>query len=991
MLHTHCNPLAGALSVVFRRPHDVRARRAGKPFGAGILMRPGHVSAAIFLLIVRHSSAAHVARVEDYTSWDLLKELPSAALGGEGLDVLLHYARSQLEHLEEPFRRLQEQQSSSKYLDAEDERVKKLGNEKIEEFCGQGFAGKNSFKRDSSRYYLTEAVGGDNIILQAMKDAEGPDDLSSMANWQARITIGYIMRLAGALVILFFLPFCCFCCACTALPCCKCIRICRAKQSKLTSHGKKLICLLLVGGVAAGCVLAGTYAYAGYRMGANGFDNLSCTSAKLLVFSLQGSPESGFLGMFGLLELFEELGSLLTPGSSFLEGLMKILDKTERLPQAMLVWSSSLELYADMMANGANLRPEDALGNDLKHKCSACEPVGAAIGALAEAVASGGVGTIMAVRTMIEEKITGDGAAMLQQFVESAATPLLSMKLMMRTSVSSMLEGDMIPMIRVFLNGEEGASFSPAFVGLGVLIVLSLALSACGLLSVFCCFARETKSGVTKKTIVTRKTNPFNKATHRVACCTWCCAYAYTFLVLIIGWIVGVLLCFPLSSICLLLDEMNSTLLVDIGPGTGGAVTLDESEQSQVVGAMIDGCFAGCSDNQNIVDIVRVDGRTVREKLDTDVKKSILDTVNSAPATAVPKLSETDAFKTSTRTAKDTSMMAVMTVSPDDVAEFAEMAGDTRTFADSLQIYTMTGTHCLDKGVIYGIKTFTKNLQTYCSAKGIGGVTGIDTPFADCSTINPAFGGMSTLLATTVSTLTANCGMDAVCKKAKDFLEKKRSILASTKFRCDLFEDPDDPTQYCDVLATSPYYKKFDPDNGKLSCGKKTGTNKLIVKVKKRTCTADEYEAYMFEWADRLDDLVVMLETAIQTTQPAIMSGLVTFMKEEMFALMDRILDAASCAFLSVVYREFIDGFCFQGVVGIYLVAQSYVACGVFSVLLLLFTYSIWRHAIDNYNAWTPPKLYRGPKAEKKVGRQQRARRPNNAMSYQALGIIETE
>jgi len=45
-----------------------------------------------------------------------------------------------------------------------------------------------------------------------------------------------------------------------------------------------------------------------------------------------------------------------------------------------------------------------------------------------------------------------------------------------------------------------------------------------------------------------------------------------------------------------------------------------------------------------------------------------------------------------------------------------------------------------------------------------------------------------------------------------------------------------------------------------------------------------------------------------------------------------------------------IDRLCYQGVVGLIEISQSYLACGVLSIILILLMYIVWRRSIDNYN-----------------------------------------
>merc|ERR1740139_884271 len=84
------------------------------------------------------------------------------------------------------------------------------------------------------------------------------------------------------------------------------------------------------------------------------------------------------------------------------------------------------------------------------------------------------------------------------------------------------------------------------------------------------------------------------------------------------------------------------------------------------------------------------------------------------------------------------------------------------------------------------------------------------------------------------------------------------------------------------------------------------------------------------------------------------MSSIVTDLKGlldlHLLQKIGKLVAGVTCNFLGISYQGFIDGLCFQAVVGFDSIANSYVACAVFSMILVIVMYGVWRLRIDNYN-----------------------------------------
>merc|ERR1712003_128009 len=115
------------------------------------------------------------------------------------------------------------------------------------------------------------------------------------------------------------------------------------------------------------------------------------------------------------------------------------------------------------------------------------------------------------------------------------------------------------------------------------IIFFAALLMLCGC-STVSCFALHEKNNNAKVGV-----NPYHRSMHRCACVTWCCAFLYAFVAFFIG---GLLYAasVPLSSTCLIMDDVNSQVLTDIAPAVG--IDLDtHSDQFTMVADIIDKCF----------------------------------------------------------------------------------------------------------------------------------------------------------------------------------------------------------------------------------------------------------------------------------------------------------------------------------------------------------------------------------------------------------------
>eukprot|EP00913_Durusdinium_trenchii_P032493 g30420.t1 len=207
-----------------------------------------------------------------------------------------------------------------------------------------------------------------------------------------------------------------------------------------------------------------------------------------------------------------------------------------------------MSLLNDMMMNEANIHPRKSDASSLLHQCLTCEELSGALSPAVETL-DGSVGQALEmVRAEVEAQLSGeklqDGFS--KETLGGFFRPLI--------------EADVLDVAREQMD-TAGMAVAASFAALALL------LNLCGILSVLCwCCSGQG--------------NPKARV-HRCACCTWCCGCWYLFLAFLVGGLLNVVTV-PLASFCLILDDLDGDLLMDISAmanvnlsGAVGSVAID--------------------------------------------------------------------------------------------------------------------------------------------------------------------------------------------------------------------------------------------------------------------------------------------------------------------------------------------------------------------------------------------------------------------------------
>lgn len=812
--------------------------------------------------------------------------------------------------------------TTEEWVTQQDREALRKAGEAVDLYCAGGF--KGTIDRESGRAVLENGVGGSNTMLDIMKASNGSAELGDKAakKMNAGWIVGRVASVGFAILLGILWHFCCW----SACPCCKCCR-CGAKVRK-THIVVKFILLGIGFALTFGVIFAAAYGRSGYTKAVDGFDNMACTSAKLLNGTLGGQASPYFIGMMPLLEEFKGLEQSLAYDSPMMANIRQQLDATAEVSDSMYLASETLALLKDVLIT--NL-PADVAVN--LHECPFCTITGDLVDEISKVLGAGAGSALSQARIEIDKQLSEENSKSLQDTFKSAADPIVAVKVLIRDTFGFFTDKDKFLQVRGHLAGK-GPNTIAHITGLVVTIAVFLvAFMQCSLLT----FAFRERAGKPEE----GGPKPFSKIPHRIACCTWCCGWLFMVIALLVGGLmtlVGV----PLSGMCLIMDDMSAELITNIGPALGLNLTGDEGEQLLDI---VSNCLVPKDPNLNaaLLDLIYVkDNATapkesLREKVVESVKDSIrskFDDIDksmgggSAPALSTdPKLVKlTDAIY------KNPISMMIVAKDLTSDSTYSDLYSQTALSAAALP----SSVQCNDRVVsdeVDGLKGKTmKGVEKFVLALTSFGTR--QTLRADCAN-----------LVDCVDALTSPRGKS--CKAGNNFVKLKQKLMDAGTFRCDTFVNPLDGVSACDVKFMSGTFNASKSrtmwSNDCLSATKK-------VKRKQVLCNVQEFSDYVKDYKTRILQAMKRIDLAVTEVGPAISKGLRGIVEEDLIAPIDRVANGVTCGLMGGFYREMVDGFCYQGINGFIVIGQSYVACGAMLVFLVLLMYGVWRRAIDNVN-----------------------------------------
>eukprot|EP00927_Polykrikos_kofoidii_P047516 TRINITY_DN4170_c1_g1_i1.p1 TRINITY_DN4170_c1_g1~~TRINITY_DN4170_c1_g1_i1.p1 ORF type:complete len:903 (+),score=179.44 TRINITY_DN4170_c1_g1_i1:77-2710(+) len=818
------------------------------------------------------------------------------------------------------------------YLDdPTDPDAMRTGREKMEEYCAGDVVKSGDDLRKKRKKALERGVGGDNIVKKILTQAKDADDFDNQV--EANITVGWLMSKAGPIVCFFIIIFVYLICCWTACPCCRCCR-CGAKERKWPVL-VKIIVFVLVALLFVGIIISGSVGTAGYRATRAGFDSMACTSARLLNTTLGGRADPHFIGMVPMLEEVHGMSSLLSPESNFMKDLVQIVDSTESIDTAVKVAAGTMSLLQDTLALPGNAVPGGAAK---MHECRMCTELSKQLEPVVD-LFSNGLATMLAdARAEVKKQLMDAGATDLTGTLTEAASPLVEVKDMIRDAFVGFVGGDSVTGIRKALKDMEG--------GVALLLLWALLHGLFALLVMACFTCKEKWNHSLKTTSDGVQKNPYNKWVHRCACCNWCCGFIFMMFALLSGGIFT-MISVPMSGMCLVLDEMNSDLLLDIMPALGS--NMSKSDDFKVIGKIIDSCFMGLGgDNPNLMDIITVGNETLREKTVGMVKKEINKMFDQIEGSSLDdaKIADNEEVNLLVKTLSENSMDTMMLPDPERIAQDARFLPLLQGSA-ALQKFVATSLACESET--------PKNLGDFDEE-----IPGLK-PFA---------AALKDVSGTSVFLWPRRCGNDVgkvtcpvtpgqnklICEAGNEYLDLKFELLDLRTYKCNIFKDPDYPSMFparkCDPLNMAKVGDRWTND-----CMTKSDGTVVPLEVGTVDCTLPEFVTYMKEFGPRLEKVLKRCDDDVADTQTRVTVDMRNLVDVNVIGAIDRLANGAGCGFLAESYSDFLTGFCYQGVWGFVSIANAYVACAVFVLGLVVLIYAVWRGAIDNVNKWEPEVL----------------------------------
>lgn len=477
------------------------------------------------------------------------------------------------------------------------------------------------------------------------------------------------------------------------------------------------------------------------------------------------------------------------------------------------------------------------------------------------------------------------------------------------------------------------------------IIFLSLLIATLALLTILLWIVKNKRMGNDTAH------NPYSPTVHRCACITWCCGCGFTINAFCVGGLL-VMLGLPLSGVCLLLDDLDGQLLKDILPAINADLdTTSQSFESMV--NILDQCFANPNSTHptNLLGLLMIEDKgetkSMRQKLEGDIKGQIDASFDKVTAGGSAALSQEDGILTLKATMAGLDIASTIvpagelgaTMAADD--NYKPMVGDWGL--ETLKTAFVTTSSCTDTPV----KDAAGNPKMDDNGNPII-APGIDSFVVHLKKFGFNPSAVPVAISSTCAKKVVCVGISdtshkAMCDAGNKFMDLKEAQLqALTKeFRCDVFAHPDTPSVNCNAWTNNENYK---------ACVKEATDGSLKINRLEVRCTLAEFVTYVKSFENKIAKIFEALDTEVDNTKTSIVTGLRALLNKHLLEPIAGLVAGMTCNFLGLSFQAFIDGLCFQAVVGFDSIANSYVGCAVISMMLVIVMYIVWRLRIDNYN-----------------------------------------
>jgi hypothetical protein len=667
-----------------------------------------------------------------------------------------------------------------------------------------------------------------------------------------------------------------------------------------------------------------------------------------------------------MLDQFSNLRSILNDGSQFVTDLTSIMDGTAEIEQATFIAAQSTALLRNTLAQPGNMNPVPSVNSAQAnlHKCVMCEQLQPLL-TTAETELTNGVATALSnARAEVNTQMSSANRLTLRNSFDSSISPLTEAKDAVRDNTKFFLTDEFLGLKELILLAGSVGGTSVLFAVFGI--------GSCAALGAVCCLVRENSDSRSdeEKSQGPPPENPWNMFIAPCAGFTWCCGFNYAFWVFFISGIM-IVAAVPFSSMCLIMDDISSSMLRDVAPGLG--IDLNTSSNDfTMVADMIDTCFSRVTpvSNRSLMDIIFVEENGTQISIKAKIQGQTTDMINAQFANVDTMLNSGASALLMT----NPNVVALLDflLNPFDVAIVPEaqaggpvlsdttlnrVALDPRPTSSGLAIAFGSSLSCTDfvfnGQTVYGLNTLKTKLEAFTSSPTLA-----TSPSGTCTN-----GDVLSKVVCNKNPLTnaaENCGVIPTpaclaCESGNSWMDLKAELLSSTSYRCDIFQDANGND--CDVLnmqrasATSPW------TNDCLQLGTNAdGTTSMTMTTKAVTCDLPGFKTYMANWRTRLSNTYTRVDEAQASTRDGIQTSLRNLVDNYVTNPVNDMVARAQGSFLKVEYGDFVDALCYKSVLGFRIVARSYLANGIFSLFLILFSYGLWRHGIDNRNSYLDTK-----------------------------------
>lgn len=399
----------------------------------------------------------------------------------------------------------------------------------------------------------------------------------------------------------------------------------------------------------------------------------------------------------------------------------------------------------------------------------------------------------------------------------------------------------------------------------------------------------------------------------------------------------------PLCGFCLIMDDLDGSLLEDISPAMG--MNMAAGDETDMTMGIIDQCFAAQNQREaaNLMDILFVTEngtrKYVRQILVDDVTSQITNVFADASASlggagGENSLAGNEDVLNLVRLLQDNPVQAMITPS---VQQGQDLSSQYPRLAASsaLRAGLVTSASCDDHtpdsafddtALIPGLVGFMADVHTTCNCIG---------PAPSCPNVQ------------TIVTCPAAATPSSECNDAIMFLAVKEELINIATYRCDVFEHPTNPNQECDVLNMEGVGGSYNND-----CMR--DGNRPIPKSK--ICNLAEFNDYVRRFGERINKVLTRVDDTVPLVSVRINTDLQDLTTRFVTEPMDDIVERATCGFLTAAYRNMVGSLCYQGVRGMRMVGVGYTMAAILGLILSAFMYAYWRRSVDNWNEWVQLK-----------------------------------